>query len=120
MRPFAARSDDTGDGPVAQRAHRILRKIVRCRSHHRQIVLIGARRADADREGEREDWAEGAGRIATLLSGIRQLEGAGRAAPTTNWLAALRAEASLAPLPEPDGRGTVCRRRCTATRPVRV
>jgi hypothetical protein len=69
---------------------------LRLLNHHREVALIGARRAELDRAGDRGDWAAEAARVAALAAGIRRLEREGASLHSTNWAAALRAETSAA------------------------
>jgi DNA primase len=85
---------DAADVAAAVRQLRLL-------NHHRELALIGARRAELDRAGDRAGWAEDAGRVNALLSAIRALEREGGPAGM-RWFGALRAESPPALPRSPD------------------
>jgi DNA primase len=69
---------------------------LRLLNRHRELALIGARRADLDRAGDRAAWTEDAARVGTLLGEIRALERDGGPGGM-RWFGALKAEAPIAP-----------------------
>jgi DNA primase len=87
---------DLAEVPVEAREATAAVRHLRLLNRHRELALVGGRRADLEGAGERGGWAEDAGRVAALLAEIRTLEREGGPL-TASWATVLRAEASPGP-----------------------
>jgi hypothetical protein len=96
---------ETPTASLAAEAAGCLRTL-RLLNHHREIALIGARLQDLEDAGARAGVVEELGRVSALAAAIRRLEREGGPAPTTNWAAALRAEAGAGVPPTAGPRST--------------